>query len=323
MSHSIRRRDFLTAGVAGAAALALGNTAFADDNLYGTFHMGVQSYTFRGLKTLDEVLARVKELGLKNIEFYPGHMAMTSDAKKIAEYKEKLAAAGITAMAYGVHTFGEDPGQNRKMFEFAKEMNMYCVSSFFQVQSRAVAGQTLRRIPRHPPRHPQPRLKRFLPQPRRRSRMRQRPPQKHRLNRRSRLVHRLQARPHRLHRKAEGPPLRHPLQRLHRQEPGTHRRRRPVEGQRNPRRAEESRLQRLHFPGIRARQRRSGQTRRRRQNRVDAHSGCGEGNLNGWGAKDQYPGPCCGALNSMRCEVNFGLIKQKRGAGFCFSTFQE
>lgn len=133
MSHSIRRRDFLSAGVAGAAALALGTKAFAaDDNLYGPFHMGVQSYTFRGLKTLDEVLARVKELGLKNIEFYPGHMPMTNDAKKIAEYKEKLAAAGITAMAYGVHTFGEDPGQNRKMFEFAKEMNMYCVSSFFK-----------------------------------------------------------------------------------------------------------------------------------------------------------------------------------------------
>ncbi len=128
----IQRREFLKTGTACAAALAFGGRAFADENPYGAFKMGVQSYTFRSIKTLDDVLTRVKELGLKNIEFYPGHMPMTSDAAKIAEYKEKLAAAGITAMAYGVHSFGEKPDDNRKMFEFAKAMGLYCVSSFFK-----------------------------------------------------------------------------------------------------------------------------------------------------------------------------------------------
>src|SRR5436190_19661621 len=108
------RRDFLKAGAAATAALAVGRSAFADDNPYGPLKMGLQSYTLRSYKTLDEVLARLKELGLKYCEFYPGHMPLTNDTKKIAEYKEKLAAAGVSAVAYGVTGLGDNPDNNRK-----------------------------------------------------------------------------------------------------------------------------------------------------------------------------------------------------------------
>lgn len=128
----LNRRTFLKTGTAGFAALSLARVARADDSAYGPFKMGVQSYTLRSFKTLDEVLAKVKDLGLKYVEFYPGHLPITADPKKLAEYHEKLNAAGIKALAYGVHTFGEKPEENRKVFEFAKAMGMYCISAFFK-----------------------------------------------------------------------------------------------------------------------------------------------------------------------------------------------
>ena len=130
--HDFARRDFLKAGVAGAAGLMLGSQARADDaSPYGPFKMGVQSYSLRSTKDLGEMLAKVKELGLKYIEFYPNHAPITTDAKKIAEIKEKCAEVGVTPMAYGVSAFGEDANANRKTFEFAKMLGLYTITSSF------------------------------------------------------------------------------------------------------------------------------------------------------------------------------------------------
>ena len=125
------RRFFLESNVAGAAlAGLLGRLAVAadDKNPYGHFKMGIQSYSLRHYD-VDEALAKSKELGLKFWESFSKHFPLTDDAKKIDEYKKKLAGAGITLMAYGVQGFGKDTDANRKQFEFAKAMGIKSISA--------------------------------------------------------------------------------------------------------------------------------------------------------------------------------------------------
>ncbi|HLX63909.1 MAG TPA: sugar phosphate isomerase/epimerase [Planctomycetota bacterium] len=124
------RRHFLKSTAAALTALSCASLR-ADENIYAPFKVGIATYTFRNFKTLDEVLAKLKELGLKYSEFNKAHLVVTSDPKKIAEYKEKLAAAGVTPLAICVYTFAENPGANRAVFEFAKAMNVPTISATF------------------------------------------------------------------------------------------------------------------------------------------------------------------------------------------------
>src|SRR5262249_54016056 len=112
--RSLTRRFFLESSVMGAAiAGSLGRLAAAadDKNPYGHFKMGIQSYSLRHFET-DDALAKSKELGLKFWESFSKHFPITDDAKKIDEYKKKLANNGITLMAYGVQGFGKDTDAN-------------------------------------------------------------------------------------------------------------------------------------------------------------------------------------------------------------------
>ena len=125
------RRSFLKASAAGLAALSCNALRADDTNVYAPFKVGIATYTLRNFKTLDEVLAKLKELGLKYSEFNKAHLVVTSDAAKIAEYKEKLAAAGVTPLAICVYKFAENAGANRAVFEFAKAMNVPTISATF------------------------------------------------------------------------------------------------------------------------------------------------------------------------------------------------
>jgi sugar phosphate isomerase/epimerase len=129
--HDWTRRSFLQAG-AGAAVLAVTSgriAAAADDDPYGGFKMGIQSYSLRHYKNTDEALAKTKELGLKYWESFSMHFPVTDDAQKIADYKKKLADNGITLMAYGVQRFTKSTDENRKQFEFAKAMGIRSLSA--------------------------------------------------------------------------------------------------------------------------------------------------------------------------------------------------
>jgi sugar phosphate isomerase/epimerase len=126
------RRQFLKTGAAGLAALSCAGRLLADEsNPYAPFKVGIATFTLRNFKTLDEVLAKLKDLGLKYSEFNKAHLVVTSDAGKIAEYKEKLAAAEVTPLAICVYGFGENAGANRAVFEFAKALNIPTISATF------------------------------------------------------------------------------------------------------------------------------------------------------------------------------------------------
>jgi len=129
------RREALTAGLAAAAALALGRSAFAapaSNSPYGPFKMGLQSYSLRGLKAngkpdLDKALQATKDLGLTYWESYVAHFPI--DAKRALEFKEKAASFGVSVIGYGVLGFKNDHDANRKIFEFAKAMGLGYLSA--------------------------------------------------------------------------------------------------------------------------------------------------------------------------------------------------
>lgn len=98
-------------------------------NLYAPFRMGLQSYSLRHFNT-DEMLAKTKELGLRFLEAYPAHFPMTEDAAVIAGYKEKLKAAGVRLLAYGVVDFSTDEADARKKLAFGKAMGVEILTAY-------------------------------------------------------------------------------------------------------------------------------------------------------------------------------------------------
>lgn len=98
-------------------------------NLYAPFRMGIQSYSLRHFNT-DEMLAKTKELGLHFLEAFPAHFPMTEDAVAIAGYKEKLKAANVRLLAYGVVDFSSDEADARKKLAFGKAMGIEFLTAY-------------------------------------------------------------------------------------------------------------------------------------------------------------------------------------------------
>jgi len=117
---SMTRRDVLKGAFAGAALAAVPGRLFAQDE-YAGFKAGLQTYTLRAFD-LDQTLKYLNEFGLKYSQFYSKHIPLTDDKSKIEAAKEKLKAAGIQILSWGVQGFTKDAEKNRKSFEFAKAM---------------------------------------------------------------------------------------------------------------------------------------------------------------------------------------------------------
>lgn len=125
----LTRRNFLAAGAAGMAALALpGAARAADKDPYLGFKMGLQSYSLREYK-VEQALEHTKAFGLKYWEAYPNHIPMGAVPKHIEDQKAKLAAAGVTLVSYGVLPFDENENSAREKFEFAKAMGIRSLSA--------------------------------------------------------------------------------------------------------------------------------------------------------------------------------------------------
>ena len=74
------RRRFLRTGAAAALGLAAAPSLRGADEKtdpFGGFKLGAQSYTFRKFNT-EQALKRIKGVGLRYVEFYPGHAPLTS-----------------------------------------------------------------------------------------------------------------------------------------------------------------------------------------------------------------------------------------------------
>ena len=104
----------------------------------GGFFIGCQAYTFNKFSAF-EAIEKTAEAGGKVIEFYPGQKLSkeepnvrwdhTASAETIQKVKDKLAACKVTAVNYGVVGIPKDEAEARKLFEFAKTMGLYAITT--------------------------------------------------------------------------------------------------------------------------------------------------------------------------------------------------
>jgi sugar phosphate isomerase/epimerase len=123
---ALSRRGFLRAGAAAGLALTgLPAMLRADDkdNPYDGFTMGAQSYCFREFNT-EQALKRTQELGLHHIEFFQKHAPFTTDANKIKALLKLCKDYEITPVAFGVQRFTKNHDENKKYFDFGKELGI-------------------------------------------------------------------------------------------------------------------------------------------------------------------------------------------------------
>jgi inosose dehydratase len=120
------RRSFLGTS---AAALALPHFARADEKKAAdSFRLGAQSYTFRKFK-VEQALARMKKLGLKYGEFFPGHCPMTTKPEQIKAFQSLCKEYDVTPWAWGVQGFTKKHDDNKRVFEFGKAMGLKMFSA--------------------------------------------------------------------------------------------------------------------------------------------------------------------------------------------------
>jgi sugar phosphate isomerase/epimerase len=101
-----------------------------------SFPVAVQCWTYHKF-TFYETLDRMKELGITYLQAYPGQVLDKTDSSKKFDHslddatmrtvKEKLKAAGVSVVAYGVVGFKNEEADIRKVFDFAKKMNIRTV----------------------------------------------------------------------------------------------------------------------------------------------------------------------------------------------------
>jgi sugar phosphate isomerase/epimerase len=104
----------------------------------GGFFIGCQAYTFNHFSVF-EAIEKTAQCGGKVIEFYPGQNLSKEEpnvkwdhnasAETIDKVKAKLAAAKVTAVNYGVVEIPKDEAEARKVFEFAKAMGLYGITT--------------------------------------------------------------------------------------------------------------------------------------------------------------------------------------------------
>ena len=129
-TRSNSRRSFLKLGAAALASAAMAGGRFPDLALaaeesaksdeFGGLKMGLQSYTLRD-RSFDKMLEAMKDdLKLHYVELYPAHLIGLTHKLAL----EKLKAADVKMLSYGVIGFSKDESQNRKMFDLAKDLEL-------------------------------------------------------------------------------------------------------------------------------------------------------------------------------------------------------
>ncbi|MBE0542393.1 MAG: sugar phosphate isomerase/epimerase [Verrucomicrobia bacterium] len=108
-----------------------------EENKIGGIAIGCQAYTFNRFSAF-EAIEKTAQAGGKVIEFYPGQKLSLeqpdvrwgheSPDEAVNAIKAKLAKHGVRAVNYGV-VGGRDEAEWRKIFEFAKKLDLYAVTT--------------------------------------------------------------------------------------------------------------------------------------------------------------------------------------------------
>ena len=114
--------------LAGAAALAATAPLQGLRAAASPWRLGAQSYSFRRF-SVPEAIARLKALGLRQMEFYSGHFPPAAGDPKTREAKELIAREKIDVPAFGVVGFDADEQKSRAIFEFARDFGIRSLSA--------------------------------------------------------------------------------------------------------------------------------------------------------------------------------------------------
>ncbi len=109
-----------------------------DDCKTGGFAIGCQSWTFNHFSVM-EAIDKTAAAGGKVIEFYPGQKFSpehpdwkfdhSASDEMIAEVKARLAKDDVRAVNYGVVGIPQDEAGARKIFDFAKKLDLYGITT--------------------------------------------------------------------------------------------------------------------------------------------------------------------------------------------------
>ena len=141
MKFNLPRLFLLLLAFAFAIAFG-GNATFAtpipEDCQTGGFAIGCQSWTFNRFSVM-EAIDKTAAAGGKVIEFYPGQKFSpehpdwkfdhNASDDMIAEVQARLAKDGVRAVNYGVVGIPSDEAGARKVFEFAKKLGLYGITT--------------------------------------------------------------------------------------------------------------------------------------------------------------------------------------------------
>ena len=103
----------------------------------GPFGVSVQAYSFNRF-TAFEAIDKTAQCGAKLIEFYPGQklsgdgdatVGPDMSAESLDKLKKKLAEKNMRAIAFGVTGISRDEAQARKLFAWAKDLNIAVINT--------------------------------------------------------------------------------------------------------------------------------------------------------------------------------------------------
>lgn len=127
----------LTVSAVLLAASQLPAAPIPNESRIGGVAIGCQAYTFNRFSAF-EAIEKTAQAGGKVIEFYPGQKLSpeqpdarwghTASEDAVSAIKAKLAQHGVRAVNYGV-VGGRDEAEWRQIFEFAKKLDLYAVTT--------------------------------------------------------------------------------------------------------------------------------------------------------------------------------------------------
>jgi sugar phosphate isomerase/epimerase len=130
-------RIFTTILTLGVGGLSIAAPIPADCKV-GDFYVGCQAYTFHKF-TVFEAIEKTAQAGGKVIEFFPGQNLSpeqpdtkwdhNASPEVIQKVKNQLAKYHVRAVGYGVVTPKDGEAEWRKVFEFAKKLGLYSITT--------------------------------------------------------------------------------------------------------------------------------------------------------------------------------------------------
>jgi sugar phosphate isomerase/epimerase len=87
------------------------------------FRTGAQSYSFRSFRFEDSITC-LKDLGLTYMEYCSVHFPCDPAHEGFAHVKDRLRAAGVVTLGFGVEGFTADAAANRKKFALAQALGI-------------------------------------------------------------------------------------------------------------------------------------------------------------------------------------------------------